>query len=145
MFIIQAIIRQDNSAQLSILMRTGHDKYPSSWHPIIQSRGPQRQRLLCPSRNWSRIKVREYCDYSTPTVCLSPSLFLSMTLTTKCGLDRCVSPSLSLPGWPRSEVTADAVSTSWVSFRSSSSIHLLYRRKPRVSAEPWRQTCQTTS
>lgn len=50
--------------------------------------------------------------------------------------------SLSHSDWPRSEVMADAVSTSWVSFRSSSSIHLCYRRKPQVSVEPPRQTCQ---
>lgn len=54
---------------------------------------------------------------------------------TKRGLHRRVSLPLSFPDWPRSEVMADAVSTSWVSFRSSSSIHLHYKRK-QVSVEP---------
>lgn len=53
--------------------------------------------------------------------------------------------SLSLSDWPRSKVMADAVSTSWVSFRSPPGIHLHYKQKPRVSAEPREQTCQTAS
>lgn len=54
---------------------------------------------------------------------------LSMTA----GLHRRVSRRAD---WPRSEVMADTLPASWVSFRSCASIHLCYKRQPGVSAEP---------
>lgn len=77
---------------------------------------------------------------------LSPPLFSSMTPCKRnvpyiaACLCRSATPAgLDLKWWLMQ------FSTSWVSFRSSSSIHLRYKRKPPVSAEPRRQTCQTTS
>lgn len=132
---------EDNSAQLSILMRIGLTKYPSSWHPITRSRGPQRKRAR---RALQEVHVKRAIKVSPAPAARRAEracdchrlLFLSMMLA----LHRRPPPSLSQADWPRSEVTADAVSTSWVSFRSSAGIHLRYKRKPRVSAEPRRQT-----
>lgn len=115
----------------------------STWHLLKYSIYGECIRLIhCEHLRWYNLfrKIKWFLVCDCHRLCS-----YQWSLATKCALHRCASLSLSRSDWPRSEVMADAVSTSWVSFRSSSSIHLHYKRKPRVSAEPWRQTCQTTS
>lgn len=101
-------------------------------HP--EQRPRMQKKLLCPSRS-TRETYWKYGEYS---VWHAEYMIVTVFVHIR---DACPT-SLSHSDWPRSEVMADAVSTCWVSFRSSSSIHLCYRRKPQVSVEPPRQTCQ---
>lgn len=123
---------------------------PQEIFAIMATREPLR-----PSRRACKAMYSRYGDVSHrelliwynvfPCKWLSLFCLYQWSLATKCVLHLCACLSLSGSAWPRSEVMADAVSTSWVSFTSSSSIHPHYKHKPRVSAEPWKQTRQTTS
>lgn len=137
---------EDISAQLSISIRTGFRKSSPPRQPespcALQEEHAKPcivdMEMLATKSCWYDIMCFPVSD------CDSLCLY-QWSLTTKCVLHLCACLSLSGSAWPRSEVMADAVSTSWVSFTSSSSIHPHYKHKPRVSAEPWKQTRQTTS
>lgn len=100
--------------------------------PNYPEQGPAKPKAPVSFRNLKQDKSSRILGLQHARL-VTVAVFVLMTdATIKCGLHHCVSLSLSHPSWPRSKVTADAVSTSWMSFRSSSSINLGYKRKPRV-------------
>lgn len=112
---------EDRPHKISILMA-----------PNYPEQGPAKPKAPVSFRNLKQDKSRRILGLQHARLVTVHVFVLITDATIKGGLHHCMSLSLSHPGWPRSKVTADAVSTSWMSFRSSSSIHLGYKRKPRV-------------
>lgn len=100
--------------------------------PNYPEQRPAKPKAPVSFRNLKQDKSRRILGLRHARLVIVAAFVLITDATIKCGLHHCVSLSLSHPGWPRSKVTADAVSTSWMSFRSSSSIHLGYKQKPGV-------------
>lgn len=100
--------------------------------PNYPEQGPAKPKAPVSFRNLKQDKSRRILGLQHARLVIVAAFVLVTDAAIKCGLHHCVSPSLSHPGWPRSKVTADAVSTSWMSFRSFPSIHLGYKQEPRV-------------
>lgn len=100
--------------------------------PNYPEQGPAKPKAPVSFRNLKEDKSRRILGFQHGRLASAPLFVLSPDATIKCGLHRCMPPSLRHPGWPRSKVTADAASTSWMSVRSASSINLGSKRKPGV-------------
>lgn len=100
--------------------------------PNYPKQGPAKPKAPVSFRNLKQDKSRRILGLQHARLVIVAAFVLVTDTAIKCGQHHCMSPSLSHPGWPRSKVTADTVSTSWMSFRSFPSIHLGYKQEPRV-------------
>lgn len=116
-------LNEDRPHKISILMA-----------PNYREQGPEKPKAPVSFRNLKQDKSGRILGLQHARLVTVEAFVLITDATIKCGLHHCM--SLSRPSWPRSKVTADAVSTSWMSFRSSSSINLGYESLGSVSAEP---------